>query len=392
LLLSGQTLYNRTEERTWQLPPVPGLYQPFAFGGSRISPSLSYSKTYPSRKNLNVFANMSYGFRNKDINGSIRLTRMYNPFNRGFYGISLRRDFDFIFQGDAWINMLKRSNMYLNNALGFYHGLEIKNGLFVYTDLDIAFRRSLNDYKTGNTIDSLFDSELGENKAVAFEPYNALYGKVTLEYTPYQRYIREPKEKVILGSKWPTFFTMYNKGLNGIFKSTVNFDYWEFGMRQDIQAGLFGTLHYKINSGTFLNRKDLRLVDYQFQRRGDPLLFANPEGAFQALDSSFPLFRRFYQGHLVHEFNGYFINKVPLLKKLGLREVAGAGFLIAPERDLKYAETFVGIERVFKWPFNIASKFKMGVYVVGSVANQFNNPVTFKIGFTGWDKRRNKWY
>ncbi|MEJ7681887.1 MAG: DUF5686 family protein [Segetibacter sp.] len=90
LLIGGQTLYNRELERTWMLPPLPGLYQPFAFGGSRISPSVSYFKTYTSRKNISVFANLSYGFRNHDVNGSVRLNRMYNPFNRGFYGVSLQ--------------------------------------------------------------------------------------------------------------------------------------------------------------------------------------------------------------------------------------------------------------------------------------------------------------
>jgi hypothetical protein len=392
LLIGGQTLYNRELERTWLLPPLPGLFEPFAFGGARINPSVNYFKTYKSRKNLIVSADLSYGFRNRDVNGTIHFRRMFNPFNRSFYGVSLSRNFDYIFPGDAWINMLKRSNQYLNNALGLYHGVEIKNGLFLYTDLDFAFRRSLNDYKTGTTVDSLFGKELENNRAIAFEPYNAVYGKIRLEYTPYQRYIREPKEKIILGSKWPTFYTTWRKGISGVFNSKVNFDYWDFGLRQEINLGLFGTMRYNINSGTFLNKRDLKLVDYQFQRRGDPLLFMNPDAAFQALDSSFPVFKRFYQGHMVQEFNGYFINKVPLLKKLQLREVAGAGFLIAPERNLKYAETFIGLERVFKWPFSVGSKFKAGIYVVGSVANTFSNPVTFKIGFTAWDKRKNRWY
>jgi hypothetical protein len=392
LLVGGPTLYNRKEEQTWLLPPIPGLFQPFAFGGSRISPSVYYYKTYKSRKNVIVSADLSYGFRNRDVNGMLHFRKMFNPFNRSFYGISLRRDFAYIFPGDAWINILKRSNQYLNNAIGVYHGVEIKNGLFLYTDLDFALRRSLDDYKTGTTIDSLFGKELENNNAIAFEPYNALYTKIRLEYTPYQRYIREPKEKVILGSKWPTFYTTWRKGISGVFKSKVNFDYWDIGLRQEINMGLFGITRYNINSGTFLNRRDLRLVDYQFQRRGDPLLFMNPDVAFQALDSSFPVFKRFYQGHMVHEFNGYFINKVPLLKNLQLREVAGAGFLIAPERHLKYAETFIGLERVLKWPFNVASKFKLGVYVVGSAANNFSNPVTFKVGFTSWDKRMNRWY
>ena len=81
-----------------------------------------------------------------------------------------------------------------------------------------------------------------------------------------------------------------------------------------------------------------------------------------------------------------------MFKKIGLREIAGAGFLIKPERNLRYAELFTGVERVFKYPFNLLGKFKLGVYVVGSVANQFRNPVQFKIGITTWDRGRGKWF
>ena len=392
LLLTGQTLYNREKERTWGLPSLPGFYQPFAFGGSRISPSVFYLNTSKSRKNINLFANISYGLRNKDVNGSVRFSRLYNPFNRGFYGLTIKRDFEFIFAGDAWINMLKRNNLYLNNAISINHGIELKNGLFLYTDLEVAFRRSLNNYKTGNTIDDLLGDEATDNQAIAFEPYNAVYGKLKLEYTPFQRYIREPNEKVILGSNWPTFYTTWRKGISGVLYSKVDFDYWDVGMQQEINFGLLGTTKYNVSSGTFLNRRDLRVIDYQWQRRGDPFLFVNPEHAFQALDSTFPVFNRSYQAHVLHEFNGYFINKIPLLKKLQLREVAGGGFLFAPERNLRYAETFVGVERVLKIPFVLGAKFKLGLYVVGSVANKFNNPVTFKIGVTSWDRNRNRWY
>ncbi len=137
----------------------------------------------------------------------------------------------------------------------------------------------------------------------------------------------------------------------------------------------------------------MRLVDYKRVRRGDPLFFSNPNEAFQSLDSTFPVFKRFYEGHYVHEFNGALLNKIPLFKKIGLREIAGAGFLFAPERNnLRYAEIFTGIERIFKYPFNQLGKFKLGVYVSGSAANQFRNPVQFKIGVTTWDKKNGKWF
>lgn len=391
IFIFGQTFSNHEKERQIYITSIPSMYQPFQFGGSRIMLMSTYSKTYKSRRNISMFNQVSYGIRNHDVNGSINFSRMYNPFNRGFYSFSIGRDFQAIFAGDAWINTIKRNNMYLNTAIGVGHGLELLNGLFFYSNFDIAFRRSVSDYKTNPLVDSLFGNILKDNQAIAFDSYNAVYGKVRLQYTPFQKYIREPKEKIILGSAWPTFYTTWRKGIPGLFKSKVDFDYLEFGIEQSIHLGLLGISSYNIKTGNFPNQKDLRLVDYQFQRRGDPLLFMNPNEAFQALDSTFPVFKRFYQGHYVHEFNGALLNKIPLFKKLQLREVGGAGFLIAPERNLKYVEAFAGIERVFKVPFNTLSKFKLGVYIVTSAANTFSNPVQFKVGITSWDIKRNKW-
>jgi hypothetical protein len=104
----GQTLFNREKERSWYLPPLISLYSPFAFGGGRINASVGYGKFYPNRKNIFINASLSYGLRNKDINGSVDLTRMYNPFNRGYYIITAKREFQFIYEGDAYINMIKR--------------------------------------------------------------------------------------------------------------------------------------------------------------------------------------------------------------------------------------------------------------------------------------------
>ncbi len=392
VLFQGQIFNDHEKERRWYIPPLPSLYQPLQFGGSRIYASFMYNKTYPSKKNISLWNNISYGLRNHDINGSIRFAELYNPFKRSYYTVTLQRQFQYIFQGDAWINLLKRSNVYLNNSIGVGQNFEIVNGLYLYTDLNIAFRRSVSDYKTNDNIDSLFGNILDDNQAIYFKPYNALYGQVRLQYTPHQRYIREPKEKIILGSNWPTFYVSLRKGIPGILGSEVNFNYLETGMEQELKLGLVGISRYTIKTGSFLSRKDLRLVDYKFERRGDPVLFLNPNEAFQSLDSTFPVFNRFYEAHYVHDFNGAIINKIPLLRKLQLHEVAGAGFLIVPERNLRYAETFAGIERILKWPFNPLRKFKLGVYVVGSAANKFSNSVQFKIGVTTWDNVRNKWF
>ena len=392
ILFKGQNFNNHEKRRTWNLPALYTLYQPFSFGGTRLQAFAGYAKTFASRKNIYINGDLSYGFNNKDLNGSLRINRLYNPFNRGYYYVSLEKSFEAIFNSDAWINMIKRSNVYLHQAVGLGHSIELTNGLYLFSNVDLALRRSVSGYKTNAKIDSLFSDVLDNNQAVAFPSYNAFYGKLRLEYTPGQKYIREPKEKVIVGSVWPTFYVQWRKGIPGIIKSKIDFDYLEFGISQSIKLGIMGTSSYTLKSGSFIQKKDLRLVDYKFQRRGDPFLFLNPNEAFQSLDSTFATFKRFYEGHYIHEFNGALLNKIPFFKKIGLREIAGAGFLIAKERNLRYAELFTGVERVFKVPFNQLGKFKLGVYVVGSVANQFRNPVQLKIAITTWNRKRGKWF
>ena len=389
MLIFGQIFNDHRKERMWILPPITSVVQPIAFGGLRVKVAAAYRKTFPSRKTLSIEGDLNYGFRNHDMNGTLSVERLYNPFSRGKYKVSLSRNFEFIYAGDAWVNVLKRSNIYLNNSLELSHEIELFNGFNVLNKVELSLRRSVAHYKVGTNTNNIFG--LHNEPAIDFDPYNATYNELKLYYAPRSKYIREPREKINLGSKWPTFFISWRKGIRGLLGSEIDFDYLEFGMMQDINFGVAGNTKYTIKTGDFLNTSDLRVIDYKFMRRGDPLLFQNPQKAFQALDSTFPVFHRYYQGNLVHEFNGALVNKIPFFKKLKLQEIAGGGFLIAPERNLRYVEFFAGLERVLKWPFNPLARVKLGVYVVTSVANKFNNPVQFKIGLTTWDRFKNTW-
>ena len=393
IVYKGQPLSNHEKGTLIGFPALTMMINPFAIGGLRLILPVTYNKLDPvTRKTLNIYGNLSYGFLNKDVNGRLQLNRKYNPFTQAAYSVTAVRDFASFFEGDAWINQLKRVNFYLDNSLNLGWGRELVNGLQMNIKAGISLRRSLANYKTYGFIDSLSqDFGEGENKVKSFDPYNAFYSELSLRYTPFQPYIREPNEKIILNSKWPTAFVNWRKGVPGVFNSKVNFDYLEMGLEQVMKLGLVGVSSYTIKTGSFLSAKELNVVDYKYQRRGDPILFMNPSNAFQSLDSTFPVFKRFYEAHYLHEFNGAILNKIPIFKKIGLREVVGAGFLIAPERNLRYGELYAGIERVIKIPFLSIGKVKLGVYTVGSVSNQFKNPVQFKIGLTTWDLINNRW-
>lgn len=389
LFLDGVSHSNWRKERHMYFATIPDFYQPFNFGGARIANDFFLVKRYKNKKSITLRTELSYGLRNKDLQGEVNFSKLYNPFSRGTYSVTVGRSFAQIFEGDAWINQLKRSNVFLKDAVDLGHSVELLNGLVLHNRLEFAARKSVAGYKTNDKVDSLLGNTLTNNQAVNFAPHNAFYNSIGLSYTPRQKYIREPKEKVILGSNWPTFSVTWRKGVQGIFNSVINFDYLEFGISQKIKTGLAGEGNYTFTSGSFLNKKDLRLADYKYMRRGDPFLFSNPTKTFQALDSTFAVFNRFYEGHYLHQFHGAILNKIPLLKKLNLLEVAGGGVLYAPERNLKYAEAFVGVEKILRfW----RERYKVGGYLVGSVANQFKNPVQFKIAIERFNRKKNSWY
>lgn len=388
IIFYGQGIYNRDKERTIILPPLINVIKPFQLGGIRIGVDGSYNKVYPSKKVLTILANVSYGIRNQDIKGDIKIRNLFNPINSSYYSVYAGRDFAYIYNNDSWVSAFKRSNIYEKDELGFESGLEITNGLYISDKIEFAARNSVVNYKFDTKFDTLFRGALTNNTPIAFDPYNAVYNNVVLTYVPHQLYIREPKQKIILGSKWPTFMVTWRKGVPSILNSKIDFDYLELNISQKLKLGLVGVSEYSFITGSFLNTNKVGFVDYKYMRRGDPLLFTEPSRNFQALDSTFPVFKQFFEGHFVHNFNGALINKIPAFKNFKINEVVGGGFLFLPEKDLQYFEAFTGLEKIL----NIfREKIKLGVYAVSSVANKFNNPLQFKIGVQYYNRTKKIW-
>lgn len=389
ILFFGQGIYRRNKEKTITLPPLIYVVKPFELGGLRFAVDASYTKIFPDKKKVYIRTDLSYGIRNKDIKGRISFDKMYDPFRRAYYYINLGREFDYIFDNDSWISAFQRSNIYEKYSVNLENGFEISNGLYFKNNIEFQTRNSIENYKFNTKYDTLFRGAITNNKPVAFDRYNAFYTEFKLSYVPQQLYRREPKEKIIFGSKWPTFSVLWRKGIPGVLESKIDFDYLEFGINQKLKLGLVGVSEYGFVTGSFLRTKKLGIVDYKYMRRGDPLLFTEPSRNFQALDSTFPVFKRFYEGHYMHNFNGSIINKIPFFKKLNISEVVGAGVLFLTENNLKYVEGFAGLEKTF----NILNeKLKLGAYVVGSVANKYNNPLQFKIAVQYYNRTTKKWH
>jgi hypothetical protein len=386
LLLTGQGNYKRSVERQWSFKPLMFIYLPVYIAGPRLDFWAYYDKTFKNKKAVSFFQRVNYGFQNNDIKGTTTFSKLYNPFTRGSITASAGSDFGVINPNAAWVAVFSRQNFYTQEFGSLFHRRELINGLYLGTGIEYSNRHSISNYNFDSRTDSTNLFPEG-NSPVDFESYMALYGSCYISYTPFQKYIREPNQKLILGSKWPDFSVRYRKGVS-VLGSTVDFDYLEYGIDQEFKIGLAGLSKYRILSGKFLNTNDLRLVDYKFQRRAGPIFFSNPLYSFQGIDSTYSTIRRFYEAHYFHRFNGALLNKIPLLKKLNLIECAGGGLLYTYERNMKYAEVFIGLEKIVRiWK----ERVKVGFFYVVAESNISTIQPQFKFTIEVYDKVRNKW-
>jgi hypothetical protein len=384
LVFLGQGHINREKGREWFFPPATSLVGLVNVGGPRAQLFTGLLKRFPNKRFISINPNVSYGIRNQDWQGSVYVGGLYNTFKRSSFSVNLGRSFDLVNPYDAYINLLRRSNFYLNDNVGLGHSTELFNGFYLSTGLGVENRKSLDGYKFGNVADQVFEN----NDIIKFEAYRAITASVDISYTPKQLYLRQPLEKVILGSKYPTFGLQWRKGLNGLFNSRLDFDYIEARITQQKTIGIFGQSNYRFLAGKFLNSRNIPYIDNKFMRRGDPYLFTSPLATFQLLDSTFTTFDLFIEGHYTHHFNGFLINKIPFMVKTGIKEVVGAGFMYAWDKKYQHAEIFFGFERVFRI---VNDRFRLGVYYAVSQSNKYDPNQGFKFSFEYYNKRTNRW-
>ncbi|WP_107038422.1 DUF5686 family protein [Brumimicrobium mesophilum] len=379
---------NRAKKTQWTISSLAATMRPIYIAGPRIGPDFDFFKKWDSEKTLDAFVRADIGLLNSDVKGFSNIRYLYNPFKRARVGVNFSHNYDLIRSYDALTQVFLRDNFIESTSGSLYHDFEIVNGLYLESNFSYINRRPLSD---DTKFIRWFDEELGNTEPPKFEIYNALIADFTLRYTPFQKYMREPKRKVILGSKWPTIYAFYEKGVPDLFGSEVNHDYLRFGVLQTFKISTLGTSKYHITTGKFLNDKKVRAEDMQYHRRSDPIWFSNPMYSYQDLDSTLPTTNWYFESHYIHHFNGALMNKLPLMKRTRISTVVGGGYLWVPEHDWTHYEVYAGLERVFKLSLrNSKRRLRIGAYVALSDGNQISPRSSFKISFAILDERSMK--
>ena len=287
----------------------------FSYSGSNglsYRQDFRYNRIFRGDKWLRIVPKLGYNFTRKEFYWSLNADFEYWPQKRGFFRLSvgngnriysskmldeLKAMPDSIFNFDL-IHLDYFKDLYFN----FRHSFEIINGLDISLGFSAHKRTAVEKSRFVITGDYPMPPpefmERFRNTYISFAP------RIRVEWTPALYYYMNGKRKINLRSDYPTFSVDYERGIEGVFKSTGEYERVEFDLQHKIQLGLMRNIYYRFGFGAFTNQDELYFVDFaNFSRHNLPVGW-NDEigGVLQVLDSRwYNSSRRYVRGHFTYE-------------------------------------------------------------------------------------------
>jgi hypothetical protein len=312
--------------------------------------------------------NNFFGNRWLKLEGGKRISQFnhddpIDPFTNAFYSLLYRKNYMKLYEN--WFSGIELNGQ-SESGIGWNIHALYENRLPVENRIDYSFfkKRSL-----------FLPNHPFELAHIPFEKHQALVAGITLTYQPGQKYIQFPRYKIPMGSKYPHFQLEYNKGIDKIFGSDVDFDKWRFSAYDNMNFKMGGEFRYRFSVGGFINANKVEIPDMQHFNGNQTFYNFKYLNSFQmAPYYKYSNTEKFYAlAHVEHHLNGLLTNKIPLFNTLKWNLVLGANTFYVNTKNY-YAEGFVGIENIFKlFRIDFVSAWQAGL----------GNTYGVRIGFGG---------
>lgn len=140
---------------------------------------------------------------------------------------------------------------------------------------------------------------------------------ISIMYTPGRNVYGYGVEQKFGKLPYPTFLLKYTKGYKGVFNSDFNYNKLQLLIKENFFLSNFGVLNASVELGKTFNTVPLPLLS--------PI---TADQSLSVVPNSFALLNyynfttdAYIMGHFEHHFNGFILNRIPLIKKLKWRSL-----------------------------------------------------------------------
>jgi len=322
----------------WQFNTVQGWLINF-------KPTFRHSDGERRSRFWEIEGNLNYGFSETRLRGALRLERLFESihYTRATLSGGLATEqFDRNKQIGELPNLayslLGKQNYLKIFEKTFVRGSVSRNvapGLQLAFSTEFAERRPLTNH-SDFAINKKTTTEYTPNvplPAPSAEPFFSKHRAFLLELSARFRigetYSSYPDFRIYHHSNWPELSLYFTKAIPGVGGSVVDFDLVRAQIRQsNLAMGLFGYSEWNLGGGIFYRKNRVEFMDY-YHPSGNQTVLGKPgdylRGFFLLPYYEFSTSKAFTDAHWRHHFNGWLLDKVPLLRKLNWKEVLGVG-------------------------------------------------------------------
>ncbi|MCZ2276646.1 MAG: DUF5686 and carboxypeptidase regulatory-like domain-containing protein [Bacteroidia bacterium] len=363
ILLTGYNYHNRFKHVTCSFTPLTENVLFNTVEGLAVGLNMSVRYVLDTLYNTNLVIDpyLQYNFSSENLYATLKASWSYNTLKSAIWFVEGGiRSFQFnpenpihpfintdyvLFGGKNYMKL------YLSRFGRSGWKSEVTNGIFANATVEFHERKRLENSTSYSFINESKrdvtpnNPTLTGSPASKMEDHAALLSKFKLTLKPGQSYLERPYSKIVINQKLPVFFLEYQKAWNlGLRFSDFQLAF--LGISHSFTVGLLGTSELEAVGGKFFTVKNIYLPDYRHFNANLTFFSKFSLRRFDLLDYYSNSTRdRFAEFHAQHNFKGFILNKIPVLRKLKLEEIVSFHYLNVRGRNNHY-ELSVGISKL----------------------------------------------
>lgn len=355
--------------------------------GLVYSNKISFSKQYANAKYFSAEVTPSFAFGREAFMINSSFAYKYDPLQRSsisFLAGSESKDYS-QFGVDKIVNTFSSlwykenyTRIYRDNYIAAQHKTDLINGLEFTVGLKYSDRKTLNNttnFSFTNRDDVYQPNTLENNNGDTYSPENnsAFIVNTYLEYTPRYRFRYYKGRKIMVNSKYPTFFGSANWAIPNVLNTDNNYLKATFGVKQELGLGFLSSLKYQVMFGTFVTSKKVGFQDYfHLPSSFAPFYMKAEFNTFALLPYyKFSHTNTFINAKIDYNCNRFLVKRLPFINNTLISENFGVNYYSTKNLN-NYVEVSYGLH-------NILMVINADVYVG---LNDFDySGVGFRLGF-----------